>query len=98
MWSGMNPVMQLYTEPKNIKKLSVTLKKKPVTYLVIAPPPANNPLMKDEWWKKNQLHLWKRPTNVTAFPNGYRIERYELTTQEIATPFDPGINPGLHFR
>lgn len=72
--------------------------KKPVTFLVIAPPPSNNPYMKDEWWRDNQLKIQKKPKVTIKFDNGYKIEKYFLTNEETKIPFDQNIDPGLHFR
>lgn len=72
--------------------------KKTVTYLFIAPPPRDNPYMKDEWWRINQVHIVKEPQQVFKFENGYKIEKYLLDKNEVQIPFDKGIDPGLHFR
>jgi hypothetical protein len=79
-------------------KIAHSFKKMPVTYLIIAPPPKNNPLMSDAWWKEHKLHLTKMPDKTISFPSGYKIERYTLTKEEIAVPFDPQIDPGIFFR
>lgn len=79
-------------------KKSYYFQKKPVTYLFIAPPPQNNPYMKDEWWRKNQLNISSPPSSIMKFENGYKIEKYNLSDEEISIPFDPAIDPGIHFR
>jgi hypothetical protein len=88
----------VFFESEKSKKVAVSFKKMPVTYLVIAPPPKNNPLMGDAWWKENKLHLSKKPDSTTTFKSGYKLEKYTLTPEEIATPFDPQIDPGIFFR
>lgn len=72
--------------------------KKPVTYLVIAPPPPDNPYMEDEWWRINQIKINKKPESTVKYDNGFKVERYLLNEQEIKVPFDSNLNPGLHFR
>ncbi len=72
--------------------------KKPITYLIIAPPPSNNPYMLDAWWRINQIKIAKEPDVIVPFENGYKIEKYVLNDDEIKIPFDPAIDPGLHFR
>lgn len=79
-------------------KKTYYFEKKPITYLVIAPPPDDNPYMKDEWWTKNLLHINKKPESVKRFPNGYKIEKYLLSKDGIAVPVEPNIDPGLKFR
>lgn len=54
--------------------------------------------MKDEWWRINQLKINKAPQSVIKYPNGFKIERYLLSEEEIKTPFDPTIDTGIHFR
>jgi len=72
--------------------------KRPVTYLVIAPPPSDNPFMQDDWWRKNQLNIKSEPVLTIHFPDGYKVEKLLLTNDELNVSFDPAINPGLHFR
>lgn len=83
---------------KLYKKPAYSFQKKPVTYLIIAPPPPDNPYMRDEWWRINQIKITTNPQSVIKFENGYKIEKYLLNEKEMQIPFDPNINPGLHFR
>lgn len=83
---------------KSSDKKTHYFQKKPVTYLFIAPPPWDNPYMKDDWWKTNLLHLDRAPDNVITFDNGYKIEKYKLSDEEIKVPVESGIDPGIHFR
>lgn len=79
-------------------KTAYYFQKKPITYLFIAPPPRDRPYMKDEWWRINMVHIGKKPDQVVTFKNGYKIEKYILTDQEIKIPVEKGIDPGIHFR
>lgn len=83
---------------KSSSKKAYYFQKKPITYLFIAPPPRDRPFMKDEWWTVNLLHINKKPDHVFHFQNGYKIEKYVLTDQEIKIPVEKGIDPGIHFR
>ncbi len=83
---------------KGSSKKAYYFEKKPITYLVIAPPPIDNPYMKDEWWRINLLHINKLPESVRNFENGYKIERYVLSEKETKIPVEPNIDPGLKFR
>lgn len=87
----------LYNSKKYHNK-SFSFQKKAITRLLIAPPPQNNPFMKDDWWKKNQLRINSKPKIVKNYDNGYKLEEYELNENEVLIPFDPNIDPGLHFR
>jgi len=33
-----------------------------------------------------------------TFPNGYKIEKYELTNEEVKVDFDKRVDPELGFR
>lgn len=83
---------------KFYEKRVYSFQKKPVTYLVIAPPPPDNPYMKDEWWRINQIKIDRQPSWVIEYPNGYKIEKYLLSEEETQIPYNTSINPGLHFR
>lgn len=75
--------------------------KKPVTYLVLAPAPINDPwakYFKASWWTENTIRIHKEPQSAVDWPNGYRVEKYELTPEEIAVPFDITADTGIHFR
>ncbi len=87
----------IYNAEKSGKKY-YSFQKKPITYLFIQPPPRNNPYMKDDYWIKNQLNIDASPSSVINFPNGYKLEKFELDPEQISVPFDPSIDPGLHFR
>lgn len=95
---GYKPKYAMFYAGKLYQKKAVYFQKKPVTYLVIAPPAQNNPYMKDEWWKVNLLHINKKPESVINFDNGYKIEKYIFSERETSIPTEKGIDPGLHFR
>lgn len=88
----------LYMAKSYPEKKAFYFQKKPVTYLFVAPPPPDNPHMKDDFWRMEQVKMDGKPTRTEKFGNGYKIERYELTQEEIVVPFDPSIDPGIHFR
>ena len=88
----------LYTQRHYPQKKAHYFKKMPVTYLVIAPPAPDRPFMKDEWWRVNLLHINKSPDSTIKFSDGYKIEKYLLTEEEVKIPTEENIDPGLHFR
>lgn len=83
---------------KNSGKNTYYFQKKPITYIFIAPPPKDNPFMSEDWWIKNQLHIDKNPDSQINFPNGYKINKFLLTEDEINMPTEANIDPGLTFR
>lgn len=86
-----------YQEKLSSKK-AYYFQKKPITYLFITPPISTDPYKKDEWWRVNLLHIDREPDSTVNFPNGYKIEKYLLSPQEISVPVEPNIDPGLIFR
>lgn len=73
-------------------------KKMPITYIVVAPPPPDNLYMQDAWWTEYQVGIKKKPVWVKKFDNGYKMEKYSLTADEIKVPFPASIDTGLNFR
>jgi hypothetical protein len=72
--------------------------KKPLTYLLIFPPPADKPWLEASWWTKNQVNIDKKPERVLNFDNGFRLEKYSLSPKEINIPADPNLIQSSHFR
>ncbi|MBI3981253.1 hypothetical protein HY345_04610 [Candidatus Microgenomates bacterium] len=68
--------------------------KLPITYIVSEP----HKLFKDEWWRKHDLQITQEPVFSLTYPNGYKVEKFLLTDEQIKTPFDPSIDPGISFR
>ncbi len=87
-----------YEQRLNRGKIAFYFQKKPITYIIVAPPAPDNPYLSYNWWKTQRLKINIKPTSVFIFPNGYKIEKYNLNSKQIAIPFDPGIDPGLSFR
>ncbi len=72
--------------------------KKDVTYIIAQPPPENDPYMTHVWWRKISVQISSKPAMVKKFPNGYTIEKFELTPEEQKIPHDKSIELGIHFR
>lgn len=79
-------------------KNAAYFKKKPFTYLIIAPPPPDKIGMEDSWWRINQVRVAAKAQSMTSFSNGYKIEKYVLSSTEQQIPFDSVIDTGIHFR
>jgi hypothetical protein len=82
-------------EYPNISALANT--KKRITYVIMAPTEGgvNN---NREWWIKNKVRINKVPESVISYANGFEIEKFVLTDQEIKVPSDPNLLNGLFFR
>ncbi len=72
--------------------------RKPLTYLVIAPPPAEKPWLTGDWWKSNKIGIKKTPDRIWQFDNGYRVEKFTLNEKDLARPMDQNLNDWIYFR
>jgi len=90
---GMN-----YVQTEQPGKKAFPFTKKQVTYLIIAPPPADRLSFNGEWWRENQVKISKQPAYVFRYKNGFKVEKYELTAEETQIPSDPNLIQTLFFR
>lgn len=91
---GFGPKYAMRYAGQIYKKPAYSFQKKPVTYFVIEP----HPYYKSDWWRVNKVHLTGSPASAVTFPNGYKIEKYNLTSAEIQIPTEPDIDLGIFFR
>lgn len=70
--------------------------KKKTTYLLISP--SDNPYAQPNPWKKNQVKITKKPIKIQKYPNGFVLEKYELTDEELKISSDPNLIHTLIFR
>ncbi len=88
----------LYGQKKHSSQIAYSYEKKPVTYLIIAPPPKEYPHMTGDWWKQNQVKIANKPAMVMELQNGYRIEKVLLTPEDIKIQTDGTLNTGIELR
>lgn len=86
-----------YIQSLSVKQ-GIAFARRPTTYLIIEPPAQDNRFTSEKIFKLSQIHLTKKPISIRTFPNGYKVEKYLLGPHERSVPFDPGINPRLHYR
>ena len=78
-------------------KKAFPYEKKAVTYLMIFP--SDNPTISDGWWKTEKVKINKKPDAVYTFKNSnFRIEKYNLTPEEISDKSDDTLIHTLIFR
>lgn len=92
------PKYAMYYTQKEFKNQGHRFEKRHITYLVIAPPPPDKPFMGDRWWTENKARISNKPVMTKTYPNGFKIEKYVLTDEEIAIQPDPMIDPGISSR
>lgn len=88
----------VYQIKNNPAKKAHYFEKKPITYVLVAPPPTTDPYVNADWWTKNAINIKKEPQKITAYATGFKIYRFELTDEEIAVPFGKQEDSGIHFR
>ncbi len=91
---GYGPKYAMQYTKNLYNKSAYPFQKKPVAYLIAEP----HPYFKSDWWKENKAHISSQPILTIPFPNGYKIEKYELTEDEVKVPAESDIDPGLFFR
>lgn len=81
--------------------------KKNITYLLIAPPPFYGKDPGSIWYQKNinstswkisDVRISKTPIQTTTYENGFVVEKYELTEDEINIAPNPYLINNLIFR
>jgi hypothetical protein len=99
---AMNYVQKQYP---NIKAYSY--EKRPITYLLIAPPPSYGKGPNSLWaqknpnsnnWKKSDLKITKLPIQTTEYSNGFIVEKYSLNQEEVKVGANPNLINNLIFR
>ncbi|MDP2638197.1 MAG: hypothetical protein Q8P26_04010 [Candidatus Levybacteria bacterium] len=72
--------------------------KRSTTYVIAAPPPADDPYMTYEWWSKVPVGISSKPVETKKFPSGFTVVKYNLSSEEQKIPHDKAIELGIHFR
>jgi len=99
---AMNYAQKLYP---NIK--AYPFEKKKLTYLLIAPPPSYGKDPNSLWyqknvnsesWKNSDIKINKLPESVMQYSNGFKVEKYFLSQEEIKIGANPYLINTLIFR
>jgi len=72
--------------------------KQSTTYIIAQPPPQNDPYMTYLWWRIHSVKIDKQPEKTWKFPNGFVVEKFSLSPEEISFPHDKTMELGIHFR
>jgi len=85
-----------YTQTKfnNIK--AYPFEKKKITYLIMAP--SDNPYAQPIPWKRDHIKLVKKPIKIFKYENGFQVEKYLLSDDEIKIQSDQYLIHDLIFR
>lgn len=66
--------------------------KKTHTYIL------NATLQDNTWWKVNQVRIQNEPDVIIKFENGYKLEKFILSDEELLIPSDRNLIDNLIFR
>lgn len=86
-----------YVNKEYPKKIAYAYSKKHETFIILAPT-SNGVNNNQEWWIKNKVKISKPPEQIINYPNGYKLEKFILSNQEIKIPSDPNLISGLSYR
>lgn len=104
---GYSPRYALNFVQKKLGKKSYPFSKKKITYLVIAPPPEYGKDPNSIWyqkntnssiWKSNDLRITRNPDTIISFNNGFIIEKYNLSDEEMKIEPNPFLIKDIFFR
>ena len=88
----------IYQTKRFKDKKAIYFEKRPVTYIISAPPPLWDPYVSQRYWREQQMSINVEPIFRKEFPNGYFVERFELSGEELLKPFSEEEDSGLWFR
>ena len=86
----------IFTAKSFPEKNATPFDKEKMSYVIAGPYPDGKP-MDNSWWVINKLHISSKPVKHQIFPNGYTIELYSLTDEEIKIQVEP-IFDSLQYR
>lgn len=104
---GYSPRFALNFYQKRAQKKVFPYQKKETIYLIVAPPPAYGKDPNSIWfqkntnsklWKSNDIRINKQPDLKFSFDNGFAIEKYKLTNEEMKVEPNPFLIKDIFFR
>jgi len=88
----------VFMQKKYPNSKPVKYEKKPITYIVVEPPPKQQPRFVPDWWIENKLHIATGPAEIKFFENGFKILKYNLKGKDLTTEIEPGVTDWVYFR
>lgn len=88
----------IYAQKNFLDSAAFPFQKKSITYLISAPPPDDEPWLNSNWWKVKQVKIQRTADKTINLPNGFKVEKYFLTPEEIQIASDPNLIHDLTFR
>ena len=66
--------------------------------MIVEAPPLGQEDLNVDWWTKNAITIEKNAQSTAKYPNSYRVQRFELTPDEVGVYFNREEDTGIHFR
>jgi len=85
-----------YTQNEFNKIRAYPFEKKKITYLIMAP--SDNPYAQPIPWKRDHIKLVKKPIKIFKYENGFQVEKYLLSDDEIKIQSNQYLIHDLIFR
>jgi hypothetical protein len=82
----------LYGQTLYPNKKMVFSQKRNITFLIYEPAPQSMPWLDGSGWKSGLVKIDKEPIQTIKFPNGFRMEKYILTDEELTIQSDSILN------
>lgn len=82
----------LFGQSLNPNKKMIYSQKRTETFLVYEPTPVDRPDLNGNGWRTLLVKINKKPVKTINFPNGYRMEKYILTDDELKIQSDSILN------
>ena len=89
---------------KLFSKKADRFEKKPISYVVVEPVPANRQqfhnilVLNPDWWIYNQFQIRVKPVKTIFLGQGYRINKYELSSKELLPTSQITTDQWFYFR
>lgn len=88
----------IYWQKRYPNSKMAVYEKKPTTFIVVEPPPKQQPQYLPDWWISNKLHIATSAAEITVFDNGFKILKYNLTKKDLSSEIEPGVKDWVYFR
>lgn len=88
----------IYFQKRYPNSKMATYEKKSLTYIVVEPPPKQQPRFIPDWWITNKLHISTGAAEIKLFDNGFKILKYKLKGDDLTTEIEPGVKDWVYFR
>ncbi|MCL2110053.1 hypothetical protein FWH30_00470 [Microgenomates group bacterium] len=100
VWAYSSKGMMTVMKRRYPEQEAVVYQKQPATYLIVAPFYDAKGVMQSSYWRREMVGIPDGivPAKTWELPDGYIIEKYELTEEIIAIPSSSDLDGGFNAR